>query len=291
MAWFLHMAKLVKQYEYVKCRFRNHVDSGGFGSVFKEEMIDATGAKKIVAAKVIKQDEFEASAKYEIAVASKVSHKTIVKFEAFTDDQPYKDEGTGKIKLRPVIVMEYYPNGSLHNMLSNPISEWRDSLRSICAIGIAEGMRVLHENNIIHRDLKPLNVILDQNLEPKIADFGLARELEGDAQARTEGGTNNYAAPEKSRGRPSDLWGYGLILIDLYFGLGNVANIESLSRDKYPQIIDLARQCRRYNPDERPTFKEVVRMMCQENFLPGSDSPEFQNYLASLKIPQSVFQD
>lgn len=285
MAWFLHMAKLVKQYEYVKCRFRNHVDSGGFGKVFKEEMIDATGAKKIVAAKLIDKEGFGASAKYEIAVASKVSHKTIVKFEAFTDDQPYKGD------LRPVIVMEYYPNGSLHNMLSNPTSEWRDSLRSICAIGIAEGMRVLHENNIIHRDLKPLNVILDQNLEPKICDFGLARELDGDAQALTEGGTNNYAAPEKGRSHPSDLWGYGLILIDLYFGLNNVANIGSLSRDKYPQIIDLALQCRRYNPNERPTFKEIVRMMTQENFLPGSDSPEFKNYVASLKIPESVFQD
>jgi serine/threonine protein kinase len=114
--------------------------------------------------------------------------------------------------------------------------EWNDTKRSICAFGIAVGMCCLHEATVIHRDLKPDNVMLDERLWPKVADFGLSRVFDmGERMAKEmydmtmNVGTPIYMAPEifaeMNEERASrtvdkytnavDVWSYGMILYQL----------------------------------------------------------------------------
>jgi len=94
------------------------------------------------------------------------------------------------------IVLKYYHRGSLANVLRDqkyPLP-WNPERNSFMA-GIAQGLKFLHANNIIHRDMKPDNVLIDEDMRPKITDFGTARIQ--DTLTQTKGiGTPTYLAPE-----------------------------------------------------------------------------------------------
>ncbi|KAK8841491.1 hypothetical protein M9Y10_027110 [Tritrichomonas musculus] len=80
----------------------------------------------------------------------------------------------------PTIIMEYLQNGTLTNLLElerKGLSPkfWDDTKKMIIIYGVASGLCYLHANHIIHRDMKPDNILLDEFLFPKIADFGLSK--------------------------------------------------------------------------------------------------------------------
>jgi serine/threonine-protein kinase len=92
---------------------------------------------------------------------------------------------------------------------------------------LARAMYYAHQNGVIHRDLKPSNVLLTAGGIPKISDFGLAKQLEGDGSQTKSGtilGTPNYMAPEQARGEihnvgaPADIYSLGAILYELLTG-------------------------------------------------------------------------
>ena len=84
---------------------------------------------------------------------------------------------------KPVIITEYFSNGSLSNILELernqlPIEGWSFTKKLINLYGIASCMSYLHSNGIIHKALKPNNIFLDNILTPKIGDFGLSSKFE-----------------------------------------------------------------------------------------------------------------
>lgn len=91
------------------------------------------------------------------------------------------------------IVMEYVGHSSL-NDIPMPLSNMRQVVNLI--IQLALGLKHLRNNNIIHRDIKPSNILISEKGLLKIADFGISKQLEGNAQAKTCLGTPFYAAPE-----------------------------------------------------------------------------------------------
>ncbi|KAJ3675603.1 hypothetical protein LUZ60_004645 [Juncus effusus] len=122
-----------------------------------------------------------------------------------------------------MLIYEYMSHGSLTNYLfgeSKP--SW--SKRVQIAISIARGIRYLHEEcdaQIIHRDIKPHNILLDQNIVPKISDFGLAKLLYADRTQTTTciRGTKGYVAPEWFRNTPItakvDVYSFGVMLLEI----------------------------------------------------------------------------
>lgn len=174
-----------------------------------------------------------------------LNYPSILKFIGYS---PVNFENEAK----PTIVTEYASNRSLQNVIDNVSNykNWNETKRLIVIYGIVAGMTYLHENSILHNDLKPSNVLLDENLYPKIADFGLSRTI-----AKVEDfpnksinikGTPSYIAPEiwddQNYSAASDVYSFGILLYELVFmersfpGLKPIQIWNKVANNKRPQL-------------------------------------------------------
>ncbi|KAH0790025.1 TKL family protein kinase [Histomonas meleagridis] len=207
-------------------------------------------------------------------------------------------------------------NGTIYKTLRDYIhlsSNDKDNQKIKIAYGIACGMKFAHGHHIMHRDLKPSNILLDQNFNPKIIDFGMAKILNDDEFAYTYTGTPSYMAPEVQKclhnktenvsrySFPADVYSYGMILYEMAtktepFNKLSMHQIEyELELDHRPAFSSkqkelpdsmkkLIQMCWRTNPEERPTFSEIVKMMQDDNISFDMSSDQ----IAISKIYQSV---
>lgn len=194
--------------------------AGGFGAVFKayDTLLDKEVAIKI--ATVIPGKEKRSLMK-EVELANGLpSHPNLVRYErcfrlAFPDGQ--KDVG----------ILQYYPEGSLAHLIKK--GSLNDDQKYYLILAILDGLAFLHQHHILHRDLKPGNILIAKRgnqYVPKIADFGLSRQVESFEQSSFVnsfvGGSAYYAAPEQLAGDKVranvDLWSFGVLLYELMTG-------------------------------------------------------------------------
>src|ERR687895_1028947 len=184
--------------------------SGGMSRVFlgRDEVLDRPVAVKIVGADP-EDPEISLRFQREGRSAARLSHPNIVRvFDAGEDEL----DGRGV----SYIVMEYVPGGDFEDLIDSngPIPE-----TMLLRIGadVASGLTHAHERGIIHRDIKPRNILLDERGSPKLADFGIARALDG-----TYLGTVAYSSPEQLRGQrvtpKSDVYSFGATLYHAALG-------------------------------------------------------------------------
>ncbi|KAL6847872.1 hypothetical protein ACP4OV_022000 [Aristida adscensionis] len=218
--------------------FKHRLGEGGYGAVYSGVLDDG----RAVAVKSLHHsrpngEEFL----NEVVSIGRTSHVNIVSLLGFCL------EGS-----RRALVYEYMPNGSLDRYIyaKNPGTAapaaalgW-ETLQEI-AVGIARGLEYLHEGcstRIIHFDIKPHNVLLDEGLRPKIADFGMAKlcnpkeSVLSMADAR---GTVGFIAPEVfSRGfgvvsTKSDVYSYGMLLLEMIGGRSNARAYAEKASDQF----------------------------------------------------------
>ncbi|XVF60085.1 hypothetical protein PTKIN_Ptkin08bG0015200 [Pterospermum kingtungense] len=195
----------------------NKLGQGGFGSVYKGRLYDGQDiAVKRLSGNSLQGDwEF----KNEVQLTAKLQHRNLVRLLGFSL------EGTERL-----LIYELLPNSSLDHFLFNPDKrlqlDW-DKRHNIIT-GIARGMLYLHEDSqyrIVHRDLKASNVLLDDAMNPKIADFGMARlfaeDKTHDATSKPAG-TYAYMAPEYIRrgtySVKSDVYSFGVLVLEIIIG-------------------------------------------------------------------------
>lgn len=195
----------------------NVLGQGGFGYVYRGVL---AGSGKEVAVKQLKagsgqgEREFQA----EVEIISRVHHRHLVTLVG------YCIAGSSQ----RLLVYEFVPNNTLEYHLHGkgvPVMEW--PRRLAIALGSAKGLAYLHEDchpRIIHRDIKAANILLDENFEAKVADFGLAK-LTTDTNTHVSTrvmGTFGYLAPEyASSGKltdKSDVFSFGVMLLELITG-------------------------------------------------------------------------
>ncbi|CAL4919345.1 unnamed protein product [Urochloa decumbens] len=193
----------------------NLVGQGGFGYVHRGVLPGgrAVAVKQLKPGSGQGEREFQA----EVDIISRVHHRHLVSLVG------YCIAGA-----RRVLVYEFVPNRTLEFHLhgkGQPVMEWPTRLR--IALGSAKGLAYLHEDchpRIIHRDIKSANILLDNNFEAMVADFGLAK-LTSDNNTHVSTrvmGTFGYLAPEyASSGKlteKSDVFSYGVMLLELLTG-------------------------------------------------------------------------
>ncbi|XP_062106222.1 G-type lectin S-receptor-like serine/threonine-protein kinase At2g19130 [Humulus lupulus] len=198
--------------------FSDKLGGGGFGSVFKGVLADST----VVAVKKLESvSQGEKQFRTEVSTIGTIQHVNLVRLRGFCS------EGTKRL-----LVYDYMSNGSLDSLLfsgsNSNVLIWKT--RYQIALGIARGLVYLHEKCrecIIHCDIKPENILLDEELCPKVADFGLAKLIGRDFSRvlTTMRGTRGYLAPEWIAGvaitSKADVYSYGMMLFEFVSGRRN----------------------------------------------------------------------
>jgi len=130
----------------------------------------------------------------------------------------------GKHDGAPYLVMPFLPGGTLKQRLGQPIP-WQEALRLL--LPVADALAYAHAHNILHRDVKPSNILLTENNQPMLTDFGIAKILDlEDGQTLTATGvgvgTPEYMSPEQGLGKPvgpqADVYSLGVVLYELLTG-------------------------------------------------------------------------
>ncbi|KAJ0809505.1 putative protein kinase RLK-Pelle-DLSV family [Helianthus annuus] len=204
----------------------NKVGEGGFGVVYKG--ILPNGLE--IAVKRLSKSSGQGSLEFknEVVLLAKLQHRNLVRLLGFCLHAEEK-----------ILIYEYVANHSLDFFLFGPTKDvkldWSSRYRIIG--GIARGMLYLHEDSrlrIIHRDLKASNVLLDEEMNPKISDFGMARIVCGSqTQAMTNRivGTFGYMSPEYAMhghfSVKSDVFSFGVLVLEIISGKRNTRIFES----------------------------------------------------------------
>jgi serine/threonine protein kinase len=176
------------------------------------------------------------------------------------------------------IVMEYARGGELVSYLSN-FEATDPAIRRRIFVQLCSALSYLHSNGIVHRDLKPHNILLDENLNVKLGDFGFGRRAAPDALLVTPCGSPDYVAPEVLLGQPydgmkADIWSLGVVLFVLETGripwtaTNNVVLFDQISNALYevPVTIDedlanLITECLNPDPHRRPSASELLAVL------------------------------
>ncbi|GFP89251.1 LRR receptor-like serine/threonine-protein kinase hsl2 [Phtheirospermum japonicum] len=202
-------------------RAENLIGSGGSGCVYKVVLKSGqtVAAKKLWEAK---GSEPEGAFRAEVETMGGIRHLNIVKLLFTCISEDYR-----------ILVYEYMENGSLGDVLHDlegggVLVDWPK--RFAIAMGTAQGLAYLHHDcvpAIMHRDLKSNNILLDEELTPKVADFGLAKMLKRDVNESDQvmsrvAGSYGYIAPEYAYTmkvtEKSDVYSYGIVLLELLTG-------------------------------------------------------------------------
>ncbi|CAM8993007.1 unnamed protein product [Rhodiola kirilowii] len=294
-------AELQVHFETIKAATSNFSDShklgqGGFGTVYKGQLVD--GQEIAVKRLSANSGQGDAEFKNEVLLLAKLQHKNLVELLGFCLK--------GQERL---LIYEFVPNASLDQFLFNPSKSvhlnWERRQKIIK--GIARGLLYLHEDSrlrIIHRDLKTSNVLLDANMNPKIADFGMARLFYLDTICF--GTLSGYMAPEYAMNGQfspkTDVYSFGVIIMELISGRrrssftiegveedlaweswrnGNISDMFDLTlknspRDEILRVIHIGLLCVQESVTERPTMASVGSMISNSSdALPLPSTPAY----------------
>ncbi|KAI6673091.1 hypothetical protein NL676_000997 [Syzygium grande] len=213
--------------------FSEKIGEGGFSCVFRGALPDST---PIAVKKLANQNHSNKQFLAEVRTIGTIQHVNVVRLRGFCAQESKR-----------FLVYEYLANGSLAAHLFQKGSNTLDwKTRYGIAIGIAKGLEYLHErcrDRIIHCDIKPENILLDSELTPQIADFGLAKLVGRDVShvITTMRGTRGYLAPEWISGgaitSKVDVFSYGKLLFEIISGKRNIDQLSSDVRDYLPLQI------------------------------------------------------
>ncbi|KAJ8761311.1 hypothetical protein K2173_001367 [Erythroxylum novogranatense] len=232
---------VVKRYTYWEVNnmtnsFKVKLGQGGYGSVYKGTLSDS----RLVAVKILLESTGDGEEFInEVASISRTAHVNIVALVGFC---------YGKTKR--ALIYEFLSKGSLDKFIyydeptqTNPCLDW-ETLHQI-SLGIARGLQYLHQGcstRILHFDIKPQNILLDEDLCPKISDFGLAKLCErrrSEVSLVAPRGTVGYMAPEvysRSLGavsHKSDVYSYGMLILEMMGGRQNLKDLVSNTSEMY----------------------------------------------------------
>lgn len=249
--------------EAVEIKFQERIASGAFGDLYKGSYCGQDVAIKILHNV---QDDSQQLSEFlqEVSIMRKVRHKNVAQFIGACTRKP-----------NLCIVVEYMPGGSVYDYMRRAGALKQPTLLRV-AVEICRGMDYLHKRNIVHRDLKAANLLMDETGVVKIADFGVARVMDGAGIMTAETGTYRWMAPEviehKPYGRAADVFSFGILLWELLTGMVPYQDLTPLQaavgvvqkglRPIIPpntpgSLAAIMTTCWARDPSQRPSFEEL----------------------------------
>ncbi|KAK8899122.1 hypothetical protein M9Y10_001423 [Tritrichomonas musculus] len=220
----------------------------------------------------------------EANMLSKIHHPSIIEYIGFSPNDFNKNS-------KPVIIQELCVKGSLYSYLDSQDNETKltETQKMIIIFGIASGMLYLHSNKIIFRNLNANNILLDENLYPKISGLSLA--ITNDESKNFFGieGNFNYISPEIwQKGKyseASDVYAFGIIVYQIL--TGKLPFGYAKSYELYQKVIEKER------PDFASSqisesFKNLIQICCEDDV---SKRPSFEQIVSDLKTNLGFIND
>ncbi|KAG5618231.1 hypothetical protein H5410_018055 [Solanum commersonii] len=226
------------------------VGAGGFGTVYRMVMNDCGtfAVKRIDRSREGSDQVFER----ELEILGSIKHINLVNLRGYC-----------RLPTARLLIYDYLVMGRLDNFLHERVDDrllnWNARLK--VALGSARGLAYLHHDccpKIVHRDIKSSNILLDENLEPRVSDFGLAKLLvDEEAHATTVVACHNLKNEQMNtllkENRLEDI-------LD--------ASCRDADAETVEAIIEIAARCTDANPDDRPTMQQVLQYLEQEVMSP-----------------------
>ncbi|XP_009390872.2 probable serine/threonine-protein kinase PBL21 isoform X2 [Musa acuminata AAA Group] len=286
-------------------REANLIGEGGFGRVYRGRI----DSGQVVAIKQLNRDGLQGNKEFlvEVLMLIVLRHPNLVSLIGYCADGDER-----------LLAYEYMPKGSLEDHLFDPPSskpplEWNTRIK--IAVGVARGLTYLHDvanPPVIYRDMKAANVLLDDDFNPKLSDFGLAKlgPVGDNTHVSTRVmGTYGYCAPDYAMSGKltlkSDVYSFGVLLLELITGrrafdsskIGGQQKLMTWSRPflsdrrkfhqladpflqgRYPprpfhQLVVIASMCLQEQPHVRPIIADVVVALNHVASQPYTPAPD-----------------
>ena len=246
------------------------IGKGAFGEVWK---VTHENSKKVYCVKILsKRDIFEQKLinqiNKEISIMYNINHPYSVKLVNHFEDNE-----------KLYLIMELAPNGNLYNLIQNNIKEKVKNMALIKKLIVQsiEIIKYLHSKNIVYRDIKPENLLLDNDYNIKLCDYGWATYFTPGKFLTVYCGTPEYVSPEVIKKYPYnekvDIWGLGVLIFELVFGYAPFSSTFNEERfnnikagkinwpkdlgDEYKDLKDLIEKILRVDPKERISLDEI----------------------------------
>ncbi|KAG5235609.1 G-type lectin S-receptor serine/threonine-protein kinase [Salix suchowensis] len=280
--------------------FHNLLGEGGFGPVYKGVFKDG----QEVAVKRLSKESRQGLHEFmnEVKCIAQLQHRNLVKLLGYCIQLDEK-----------ILIYEYMPKKSLDFYINDKNQskalDW--SKRFEIINGISRGLLYLHQDSrlrIIHRDLKPSNILLDEEMNPKISDFGMARSLEGMKQEQIQK-EYGYMSPEYAIDGifsiKSDVFSFGVLVLEIVSGKRNRGfnhpehqlnllghawklfkegralelvddiKMETCNLTEVMRSIHIGLLCVQHSPADRPSMSAVVLMLGGDGTLAQPNEPGF----------------
>ncbi|KAJ0539784.1 putative protein kinase RLK-Pelle-LRR-I-2 family [Helianthus annuus] len=271
-----------KDIQKATSNFTSTIGKGAFGSVYKAQM--STG--ETVAVKVLATDSKQGEKEFhtEVMLLGRLHHRNLVNLVGYCAE-----------KGQHMLIYVYMSKGSLSSHLyseKHELLSW--NLRVQIALDVARGLEYLHDGAVppvIHRDIKSSNILLDESMGARVADFGLSREDMINRNASNIQGTFGYLDPEyistRAFTKKSDVYSFGVLLFELIAGrnplqglleLVELAALNTGGQVGWEEIADsrldgnfdeqelndmaaLAHKCINRSPRKRPAMRDTVQVL------------------------------
>lgn len=235
-----------------------------------------------------------------VNILPQLNHPSILHFIGYSK---FNQDG----KSHSAVITDYYPNGTLNDMLiaeklGKPVSGWNDTKKLIALYGIASGMAYLHSKNILHRNLKPTSILMDNSFYPKIRNFNLLIKCDDESRKKPIKGTPEYMACEiimrEPSSKPMDVYSFAMIAYEIVTlrhpfeeieNLNIIRILQKVRNGQYPEFNDstpkafrkLIERCWAKNPEERPTFDEITHLLRTDSafITDGVEKDEYFEYV------------
>ena len=241
------------------------IGKGGFCTVYKTKFKET---KKIYALKVIDKsilnnEEQIKNIENEINIMNELDSRNLLRLITNFEDEN-----------RIYIILPLCPNGQLYDIIHKPIRKVKESIIKKYLYQSIQAINYLHKKKIIHRDIKPENILIDNDDNALLSDYGIATHCKEGETRNTYCGTDEYLAPEVIRGEPYDekidIWAIGILIYECVSPSGktpfNKLDFLERTKDNKEYLIKTEKELKiKYDNDFNPLAKNLIEKILKIN--------------------------